>query len=73
MKKIEAIMDRAGAELLLADVENDSRLAFTDTSIIESRSRFYKLRDAHGHQQHWVPCVKLDLFVPDAKQSAPSK
>jgi len=65
MKKIEAIMDRPGAELLLADVENDRRLEFANLSIFESRSRFYKLRHVHGHQPEWVPCVKLDLFIPD--------
>jgi hypothetical protein len=65
MKKIEAIMDRPGAELLLADVENDSRLDFADFSIFESRSRFYKLSHVHGHQREWVPCVTLDLFIPD--------
>jgi nitrogen regulatory protein PII len=65
MKKIEAIMDRPGAELLLADVENDSLLDFADVSIFESQSRFYKLRHVHGHQREWVPCVKLDLFIPD--------
>jgi nitrogen regulatory protein PII len=65
MKKIEAIMDRRGAEILLADIGNGSRLDFQDVSIFESLSRFYKLRNVHGHQRDWVPCVKLDLFVPD--------
>ncbi|HYY30566.1 MAG TPA: hypothetical protein VE860_21700 [Chthoniobacterales bacterium] len=65
MKKIEAIMDRPGAEILLADIGNESRLDFEDVSISESQSRFYKLGHVHGHQREWVPCVKLDLFVPD--------
>jgi hypothetical protein len=65
MKKIEAIMDRPGAEILLTDFENESRLVLSDCSIIESPSRFYKLDHLPGHQREWVPCVKLDIFVPD--------
>jgi nitrogen regulatory protein PII len=55
----------------MASIGNDSRPALAEVSIIESRSRFYKLRHSRNNQPEWEPCVKLDLVVPDCEtQSA---
>ena len=71
MKKIEAVMDRREAEILMANIGNDSLPAFAEVTAIESRSRFCKLRHSQDHQPEWKPCVRLDLFVPDREtQSA---
>jgi nitrogen regulatory protein PII len=71
MKKIEALIDRPGVEILLANIGSDGRPVLEEVSIVESRSRFCKLRHSQDHQPEWQPCVKLDLFVPDCEtQSA---
>ena len=72
MKKIEAVIDRAGLEALeihLAQAGIEGRPTLTQISIIETLGRFYGLREARDAR--WKPCVKLDLIVSDCEtQSA---
>lgn len=71
MKKIEAVMDRPEAEILLANIRNDSLPALAEVTVIESQIQFCKLGHRQDHQAEWQRCVKLDLFVPDCEtQSA---
>jgi nitrogen regulatory protein PII len=71
MKKIEAVMERPEAEILLANIRNDSLPALAEVTVIESQIQFCKLRHSQDHEPEWQPCVKLDLFVPDCEtQSA---
>jgi nitrogen regulatory protein PII len=66
MKKIEAVIDPAALEAVkvnLADAGIDGRLTVAEVNGIESLGRFYELRTTS--QDHWKPCLKIDLVVSD--------
>jgi nitrogen regulatory protein PII len=68
MKKIEAVIDRAGLEALeihLAQAGIDGPAALTQISIVETPGRFYGLQEARDRR--WKHCVKFDVFVSDSE------
>jgi nitrogen regulatory protein PII len=65
MNKIEAVVPRSVADVLLTKTGNDGMPLLPELSIVESQSRFCKLRSARSRETKWEPCVKVDLFVPD--------
>ena len=71
MKKIEAVIDPASLDavkLHLADAGIDGRLTVTEVNSIESLGRFFELRTTS--QDHWKPCLKVDLIVSDRQLQA---